>query len=92
MGPGNVFGRVAQWLANEVIVKGLSNNPAFQRFAVRSAQQAKELSKSASKAMRDISENQNVAGLRKVSCLCIKKHSLSCHFNYLSFLHSQKEN
>ncbi|KAI0565200.1 hypothetical protein FGB62_21g418 [Gracilaria domingensis] len=57
MGPGGLFARVAQWLANEIIVKGLANNPAFQRFAVRSSQQAKELSKSAAEAAKNISEN-----------------------------------
>ena len=67
MGPSGLFARVIQFLANEVIVKGLSNNPSFQRFAVRSSQQAKELSKSAADAARSLSENQNVVQIRKVS-------------------------
>lgn len=60
------MGRIIQWLANEVIVKGLSNNPAFQRFAVRSSQQAKDLRKSASAALKNIAESENAAQMRKV--------------------------
>lgn len=66
MAGGSFFQRVAQWLANEIIVKGLANSPAFQRFAVRSSQQAKEVSKSASEALKNISESENVSQLRKV--------------------------
>lgn len=66
MGPGGFFGRVAQYLANEVIVKGLANNPAFQRFAVRSSQQAKELSKSAAEAAKNMSESETFVQLKKV--------------------------
>lgn len=73
MGPGNLFARVMQWLASEVIVKGLANSPTFQRFAVRSSQQAKELSKSATDVMKNIAESENVSQLRKVSSfiLCL---------------------
>lgn len=75
MGPG-FFGRIVQWLANEVIVKGLANNQAFQRFAVRSSQQAKEISKSAAEAAKSISESQSVNQMRKVSFLLqLTKHS-----------------
>eukprot|EP00871_Galdieria_phlegrea_P006030 jgi/Galph1/914/GphlegSOOS_G5726.1 len=35
--------RVAHWFANQVIVKGLANSEAFQRFAVRSSQAIEEL-------------------------------------------------
>lgn len=65
-GPGGLFGRIAQWLANEVIVKGLANNPAFQRFAVRSSQRATELTKSAAEAAKNVSESESVAQFRKV--------------------------
>lgn len=75
MGPGGIFGRVVQWLTNEVIVKGLADNPAFQRFAVRSSQQAKDLSKSASAAVRNFAESENVAQLRKV---CFPLFSFPC--------------
>lgn len=66
VGPGGLFGRIAQWLANEVIVKGLSNNPAFQRFAVRSSQRANELTKSAAEATKNLTESEGVAQFRKV--------------------------
>lgn len=66
MAGGGFMTRVIQWLANEVIVKGLSNNPAFQRFAVRSSQQAKDLGKSASAALKNIAESENVSQMRKV--------------------------
>lgn len=66
MGPGSLFGRVLQWLANEVIVKSLANNPAFQRFAVRSSQQAKEITKTASQAVRNIADNENVSQFKRV--------------------------
>jgi len=32
------FFRVANYLANELIVKGLANNKSFQRFALRTSQ------------------------------------------------------
>ncbi|PXF46892.1 hypothetical protein BWQ96_03421 [Gracilariopsis chorda] len=67
MGPGGLFARVAQWLANEVIVKGLANNPAFQRFAVRSSQQAKELSKTAAEAAKNMSESETFVQLKRES-------------------------
>lgn len=66
MGPGGLFARIAQWLANEVIVKGLSNNPAFQRFAVRSSEQAKQFSKNASKTAKNMADNEKFVQLRKV--------------------------
>lgn len=62
--PNQLFARIFQWLANEVIVKGLSNNRAFQQFAVRSSQQAAEASKAASEAAKALSESQNVAQLK----------------------------
>ncbi|CAN8077073.1 unnamed protein product [Agarophyton chilense] len=67
MGPGGLFSRIAQWLASEVIVKGLANNPAFQRFAVRSSQQAKELSKSAAEAAKNLSESESFVQMKKES-------------------------
>lgn len=78
MRPGGLFGRIAQWLANEIIVKGLANSPAFQRFAVRSSEQAKELSKSAAEAAKNLSELESLQQLRKVKqdlaltlCFCL---------------------
>lgn len=62
--PSQLFARVFQWLANEVIVKGLSNNRAFQQFAVRTSQQAKEASKAATDAAKALSESESVAQMR----------------------------
>lgn len=76
MGPGGLFGRVLQWLASEVIVKGLANNPSFQRFAVRSSQQAKELSKSATNAMKSFAESENISQLRKVCMTSFTMYSI----------------
>ena len=66
MTPG-LFHRIMQWIANEVVVKGLANNPAFQRFAVRTSQQAKELTRNATEAAKFLSENENFAQIRRVS-------------------------
>lgn len=37
------FLRIANYLANELIVKGLANNRAFQRFALRTADHVDKL-------------------------------------------------
>eukprot|EP00640_Fibrocapsa_japonica_P009646 CAMPEP_0113937392 /NCGR_PEP_ID=MMETSP1339-20121228/4018_1 /TAXON_ID=94617 /ORGANISM="Fibrocapsa japonica" /LENGTH=87 /DNA_ID=CAMNT_0000940127 /DNA_START=60 /DNA_END=323 /DNA_ORIENTATION=- /assembly_acc=CAM_ASM_000762 len=37
--------RIIQYLANEVMVKHLANSPAFQRFALRIAQQVEKAKK-----------------------------------------------
>ena len=37
--------RVANWLANEVVVKTLSNNKSFQRFALRTDHKVQEIKK-----------------------------------------------
>ncbi|OEU08269.1 hypothetical protein FRACYDRAFT_145628, partial [Fragilariopsis cylindrus CCMP1102] len=37
--------RVVNYVANEIIVKGLSNSRTFQKFAVRTNQQYEELNK-----------------------------------------------
>lgn len=37
--------RVANWLAQEVVVKGLAENKTFQRFALRTDAHVKELTK-----------------------------------------------
>jgi hypothetical protein len=62
--PSQLFARVFQWLANEVIVKGLANNRAFQQFAVRSSQQAREASKAAADAAKALAGSPNVAQIR----------------------------
>jgi hypothetical protein len=62
--PGNLIARVFQWLANEVIVKSLANNPSFQQFAVRTAAQARAASRQAADVARAMSESSSVAQLR----------------------------
>lgn len=89
MRPGGLFGRIAQWLANEIIVKGLSNSPAFQRFAVRSSEQARELSKSAAEAAKNLSELKSVQQLRKVSqgwALTVCSLDAALSFRTLTFI------
>lgn len=75
MAPGSFLSRVLQYLANEVIVKGLANNPSFQRFAVRSAEQARALTKSVHETVQEtaktIAEQRNVneiSQVRKTAC------------------------
>jgi uncharacterized membrane protein YccC len=62
--PGQLLARVFQWLANEVIVKGLANNRAFQQFAVRSSESAREAARTAAEAAKALSEHQSVAQMR----------------------------
>eukprot|EP00170_Pyropia_yezoensis_P007967 contig_33014_g7993 len=57
MAPTNLIGRIAQWLANEIIVKGLGSNPAFQRFALRSAESAQALARQATDAAAEAAAN-----------------------------------
>lgn len=65
MAPGNLFGRLMQYLANEVVVKTLANSPTFQRFAVRSSQQMKDFSKNAAATARTIADNPSLNEARK---------------------------
>lgn len=54
--------RVANYIANEIIIKGLANSKTFQRFAVRSDSKIQELHKtgteSFNKAFEEISKMQ----------------------------------
>lgn len=54
--------RVVNYVANEIIVKGLSNSRTFQKFAVRTNKQYEELNKHGtdkiSKTFEDIVKNQ----------------------------------
>jgi|YelNatPaOPRAMG01_1025707.scaffolds.fasta_scaffold165642_1 hypothetical protein len=40
---GDIIARIAHWLANEVVVKGLANSALFQRFALRTHTTFREL-------------------------------------------------
>lgn len=64
MAPNPLFQRIFQWLANEVIVKGLANNKMFQEFAVRSSQSAREAAKTAADAAKSLSENPSVTQMK----------------------------
>jgi hypothetical protein len=63
-GAGGLFARVFQWLANEVIVKSLANNHAFQRFAVRSSQQARDASRQVAEVARSLTESETLSQFR----------------------------
>ncbi|KAK3422636.1 hypothetical protein EUGRSUZ_G03069 [Eucalyptus grandis] len=43
MAGGNFLHRVISYVANEIVVNGLANSPAFQRFAVRTSKRLEEL-------------------------------------------------
>lgn len=45
-------------------MKGLANNAAFQRFAVRSSQQVQEASRAASEVAKSLSQHQTIAQIR----------------------------
>lgn len=45
-------------------MKGLANNKAFQEFAVRSSQSAREATKAAADAAKNLSESPSVAQMR----------------------------
>ncbi|GAY32021.1 hypothetical protein CUMW_000140 [Citrus unshiu] len=44
MAGGNFMHRVISYVVNEVIVNGLANSPAFQRFAVRTSRRIEDIS------------------------------------------------
>jgi hypothetical protein len=55
--------RIANYVANEVIIKGLAHSKTFQRFAVRTDAQLKEMSKqSAQQFEKVVEENFKNAG------------------------------
>ncbi|KAA8493037.1 hypothetical protein FVE85_9309 [Porphyridium purpureum] len=54
----NLFGRVAQWLVNEVMVKTLSNSPAFQRFALRVHESTQKLAQKAAETTKELAESE----------------------------------
>ncbi|XP_019059604.1 PREDICTED: uncharacterized protein LOC109117252 [Tarenaya hassleriana] len=56
MAGGNFIHRVVSYLANEIIVNGLANSPAFQRFAVRTSKKMEEVSKLAAQKQQELAE------------------------------------
>ncbi|KAK7373953.1 hypothetical protein VNO80_07375 [Phaseolus coccineus] len=64
----NFVQRVVSYVVNEVVVNGLANSPAFQRFAVRTSRRIEDISNKAiqkrqelSEQIKDISKNMEVA-------------------------------
>ncbi|URE28680.1 hypothetical protein MUK42_30167, partial [Musa troglodytarum] len=50
MAGGNFLGRVISYVVNELVVEGLANNRAFQRFAVRTSKAIEDVSTKAAQA------------------------------------------
>ncbi|XP_027069705.1 uncharacterized protein LOC113775081 [Coffea eugenioides] len=55
-GGGNFIHRVMSYVANELIVNGLANSPAFQRFAVRTSKRIENVSVKAAEVKKKVSE------------------------------------
>ncbi|XP_047976824.1 uncharacterized protein LOC125219025 [Salvia hispanica] len=55
-GGGNFIHRVLSYVANELIVNGLANNPSFQRFAVRTSRKMNEISEIAAQKKKELAE------------------------------------
>jgi hypothetical protein len=60
------FQRVANYVANEIIVKGLANSRTFQRFAVRTSKQYDDLTKQSAeqvnKTLEELAKQQAATG------------------------------
>ena len=68
MAPGfNLFSRIANYLAQEVIVKGLANNKAFQQFALRSAESLAEARNALQETAKRLSNSPTANELKNVS-------------------------
>ena len=56
------FQRVANYVANEIVIKGLANSRTFQRFAVRTNKQYEEFTKQSAeqlnKTLEDLAKQQ----------------------------------
>ncbi|KAF3776065.1 hypothetical protein EJ110_NYTH49181 [Nymphaea thermarum] len=56
MAGGNFMHRVLSYVINEVVVNGLANSPAFQRFAVRTSKTLEDISVKANKKRQELAE------------------------------------
>ncbi|CAK7343878.1 unnamed protein product [Dovyalis caffra] len=56
MAGGNFVHRVLSYVVNEVVVNGLANSPAFQRFAVRTSRRIDDISVMAAKKKQELAE------------------------------------
>ncbi|OVA02726.1 hypothetical protein BVC80_9093g69 [Macleaya cordata] len=55
-GGGNFIGRVMSYVVNELVVNGLANSVAFQRFAVRTSKKIENISELAAKKRQELAE------------------------------------
>ncbi|ESW12247.1 hypothetical protein PHAVU_008G096700 [Phaseolus vulgaris] len=55
-GGANFVQRVVSYVVNEVVVNGLANSPAFQRFAVRTSRRIEDISNKAIQKRQELSE------------------------------------
>ncbi|XP_031257183.1 uncharacterized protein LOC116115161 [Pistacia vera] len=56
MAGGNFVHRVMSYLVNEIVVNGLANSPAFQRFAVRTSKRIEDISSKAVQKRQELAE------------------------------------
>ncbi|OAY43737.1 uncharacterized protein LOC110619930 [Manihot esculenta] len=56
MAGGNFMHRVISYVVNELVVNGLANSPAFQRFAVRTSRKIEDISNIAEKKKQELAE------------------------------------
>ncbi|TKY65808.1 isocitrate dehydrogenase [NADP], chloroplastic/mitochondrial [Spatholobus suberectus] len=55
-GGANFMQRVLSYVVNEVVVNGLANSPAFQRFAVRTSKRIEDISSKAIQKRQELAE------------------------------------
>uniref|UniRef100_A0A6N2KLM3 Uncharacterized protein n=5 Tax=Salix TaxID=40685 RepID=A0A6N2KLM3_SALVM len=56
MAGGNFMHRVLSYVVNELVVNGLANSPAFQRFAVKTSRRIDDISNLAAKKKQELAE------------------------------------
>ncbi|KAB5552183.1 hypothetical protein DKX38_009494 [Salix brachista] len=56
MAGGNFMHRVLSYFVNELVVNGLANSPAFQRFAVKTSRRIDDISNLAAKKKQELAE------------------------------------
>mmetsp|Transcript_20697 Transcript_20697/g.35662 ORF Transcript_20697/g.35662 Transcript_20697/m.35662 type:complete len:106 (+) Transcript_20697:168-485(+) len=61
----NLIARIAQWLANELIVKGLAKNPTFQRFAHRTHAETTRMAEKAAQSTKNLVESESAKKLKE---------------------------
>ncbi|KAK7339905.1 hypothetical protein VNO77_20591 [Canavalia gladiata] len=55
-GGANFMHRIISYVVNEVVVNGLANSPAFQRFAVRTSKRMEDISNKAVQKKQELAE------------------------------------